>query len=70
MNGISKESFVQAEGKLKDELLFDMIKGLYDRLEDHVTSCPVRKSINRLWVYALGLPSTIGIIIVIVKFMG
>lgn len=70
MNGISKESFVQAEGKLKDELLFDMIDGLYKSLGQHIIECPIKRSVTRLWVYVLGLPTTIGLIIAIVKYMG
>lgn len=31
MNGITKETFLKAEGKLKDEMLYDMLQAIYKR---------------------------------------
>ena len=70
MNGISKESYLKATPELKDEMMFDMIYGLHKKLENHVLVCPVRRSVNRLWAYALGFPAVVFLIIGLFKILG
>lgn len=70
MDGISKEAYLKASQDLKDEMMFDMIEGLYKKLDEHTAKCPLRKSVNRLWMVALGIPGLLGVLIIIVKFVG
>ena len=67
MNGITKESYLKATPELKDEMMFDLILGLHKKIDDHIDLCPVKKSLNRLWAYSIGLPGVIGTIIAIIK---
>ena len=81
MNGISKESYLKATPKLKDEMLFDLLLGVHLKVDKITTNCPVQKkeceqqfapikTVNRLWAYVLGLPALLGAILLTISLVG